>query len=150
MLGQSIEDPTGVESLREHGPALGLLPLRTRFLPDKITRQVRARAETPCFLTDDVTGEIEAYEIHAGRVESDRPAPFSAGGGAIAGAVVGTLLHGLFENAPVRRSLVEHLAARRGLSLSATPAPDPYARLAGAAREFLDWPALRALATQPR
>src|SRR5262249_29473860 len=109
-------------------------------------RQVRAHAAGRCFLTESVGDEILAYEIHAGRVDADTPAPFSAGGGAIAGAVVGTLLHGLLTNRSVRRSLVEYLARRRGLDLPAGSAPDPYARLAAAAREHLDWPALRALA----
>jgi adenosylcobyric acid synthase len=150
MLGLTIEDPTGVESLREHAQGLGLLPLRTRFLPDKITRQVQARAQSPCFLTEDVDGDVDAYEIHAGRVESDHPAPFSAGGGAIAGTVVGTLLHGLFTNAPVRRALVQFLARRRGIEVPLAAPQDPYARLAAAAREHLDWPAISAVARRGR
>jgi adenosylcobyric acid synthase len=63
------------------------------------------------------------------------------------GVVVGTLIHGILENDPVRAALLGHLRARRSLP----PAPitpraaardAAYDRLARALRDGLDWRAL--------
>ena len=43
MLGNSIEDPHGVESSQCSTPGLGLLAVRTRFARDKLTAQLRLR-----------------------------------------------------------------------------------------------------------
>jgi adenosylcobyric acid synthase len=60
------------------------------------------------------------------------------------GVVVGTLLHGILENDPVRAALLDHLRARRSLP----PAPvarraevrdAAYDRLARTIRDGLDW-----------
>lgn len=63
------------------------------------------------------------------------------------GALMGTYLHGLFENGCVRRSLVDWLVARRGLpsllwSDAVARRDAEYDRLAGALRESLDIEAL--------
>jgi adenosylcobyric acid synthase len=66
------------------------------------------------------------------------------------GTVVGTLLHGLFENAPVMTSLLDHLRQRRGLPARGASAiwsrESAYERLADAARQYLDGPMLRQIA----
>jgi adenosylcobyric acid synthase len=66
------------------------------------------------------------------------------------GTVVGTLLHGLFENAPVMTSLLDHLRQRRGLPARGASAiwsrESAYERLADAARQHLDGPLLRQIA----
>ena len=66
------------------------------------------------------------------------------------GTVVGTLLHGLFENAPVMTSLLDHLRQRRGLSVRGASAiwsrESSYERLADAARQYLDPKLLRQIA----
>ena len=66
------------------------------------------------------------------------------------GTVVGTLLHGLFENAPVMTSLLDHLRRRRGLPARGASAiwsrESAYERLADAARQYLDGPLLRQIA----
>jgi len=170
MLGESIEDPTAIESPQPSTPGLGLLPLRTRFEAPKITAQVRARCASPTFLTDqlDVGAEVRGYEIHMGRVEATAEAgrPIfeiterngtraRAPEGCIArdGAVVGTLLHGLFENEGVRASLLAHLRRRRGLpALPPSPVPSrdqEYDRLAAALREHVDVTAIRRIAGLP-
>ena len=133
MLGERIDDPDGVESRDPWAPALGLLPATTRFAADKRTAQVRARSLAATFL-GPAGEDVSAYEIHMGRLER-RPgseglfaiaarngAPDGGVDGAIGagGAVVGTMFHGLFDNAGVRRALVASLRARRGL-----PAPEP-------------------------
>jgi adenosylcobyric acid synthase len=130
MLGATIEDPDQIESARAQTEALGLLPLRTRFLPHKNTALVRARAATASFLSpNDPAAEVTGYEIHMGRVERTREMraafrllsrssqPSADDDGAVSddGAVVGTMLHGLFENDAVRATLLASLRSARGL-----------------------------------
>jgi len=159
MLGELIEDPYRVESPSRCVPGLGLLKLRTRFEPVKITAQVRARRAGESFLTVALAphDEISSYEIHMGLVEHTGPStsPFeivsrngraeSVIDGAIdqTGAVVGTMLHGLFENVAVRDSLLQSLRARKGLAKrvadrSTPPRDAEYDRLAAVVSENID------------
>ena len=84
-------------------------------------------------------------------IEVDGPAAFRIGDrkdGAVRGAAVGTLIHGILANAPVRAALLDLLRARRGLPAQApAAASDDFDRLAATLRAHLDWPALRALVT---
>ncbi len=156
MLGSWIRDPHAVESAEPLVPGLGLLALETRFERTKTTAQVRARIGAPSFLSDGVStaDELSAYEIHMGRVERSanaKPAFQIEGGnggadpdGAIGegGNVVGTMLHGILENAPVRASLLQSLRARRGIAaLAAAPIPArdaEYDRLAAVVGASID------------
>lgn len=159
MLGETIEDPGGIESPAGSAAGLGLLPLATRFAHDKRTAQVRARAGGASLLTGGAppgAAPVLGYEIHMGRVTAIRPCPpafhvemrngcaADARDGAVAGdgAIVGTMLHGIFDNDAVRTATLAALRARRGL-----PAPPPhsiptrtaaYDRLAAALRASLD------------
>ena len=169
MLGSSIDDPDHVESSASSAPGLGLLPIRTRFEARKITAQIVAQPGASSFLTESSNGAdaLAGYEIHMGMVSPEahaRPAfrivsrnreACSAVDGAVAagGHVVGTLIHGIFENASVRRSLLAYLCLRKGippLAVRDVPSRDAaYDRLAAAAREHLDGPLLRRLAGLP-
>ncbi|WP_438026725.1 cobyric acid synthase [Sorangium sp. So ce233] len=162
MLGGAIEDPEGVESAEPSARGLGLLDVWTRFERTKTTAQVRARIAGDSFLgaagaasTGDA--ELIGYEIHMGQVEraSGARAAFAiearsgraeaALDGAVSadGAVVGTMIHGIFENDGLRRALLAALRARRGLAApaGATAIPsrhDEYDRLATAVEASLD------------
>jgi adenosylcobyric acid synthase len=160
MLGRAIRDPLRVESEATAAEGLGLLPLTTVFGAEKRTAQVVARPGATSFLTDAAVGSVTGYQIHMGRTER------SAGGGVFIvetrnaeedvehdgacsedGSVVGTMLHGLFDNVSVRRALLGRLRERRGISASVAPAPavpyDEYDRLAGVLRENVDMALLR-------
>jgi adenosylcobyric acid synthase len=133
MLGQTLRDPLGLESAAGDVDGLGLLPVVTTFAPVKTTVRVRARMATSAgFLAGALGAEVSAYEIHTGNTETqggERPfaltwrngATIDEGDGAmnVSGTVVGTYLHGLFTSEELRRALLVHLAARKGL------APDP-------------------------
>ncbi|MBA3510012.1 MAG: cobyric acid synthase, partial [Thermoleophilaceae bacterium] len=119
MLGRRILDD--VESGRGQVEGLGWLDVETTFGPDKLTRQRRGRA-----LGRRVTG----YEIHHGITTRGDGAEAWAwlddvhgdedeGAGAIAGdsaggGVVGTNLHGLFEEDGFRGAFLGQVAQRRG------------------------------------
>jgi adenosylcobyric acid synthase len=177
MLGEVIDDPHGVESAEPRVAGLGILPLATRFGRDKRTTQAVARIAGPSFLTGlagptglpGLTGlagaaadtAVAGYEIHMGAVEPTRPCPAAfaiearngrpaaARDGAIAagGAIVGTMLHGLFDNDALRASTLAALRARRGLSTPPGARPIPgrqaeYDRLEAAVRGSIDLAAL--------
>ncbi len=157
MLGTQIFDPHRIESESEHGEGLGLLKVETEFGLEKRTTQLRGRAALPSFLLSDERTQITGYEIHMGRVSraAGCQAAFSIterngregaaldGGRSADGAVVGTMIHGLFENQSVRRSLIAALRQRKGLaSLGIVPdtsaVTDEFDRLAAALRANVD------------
>jgi adenosylcobyric acid synthase len=101
MLGRTIGDPSGIESSIGQETGLGLLPAVTTLSREKRTRTVVATTR------GGVT--FGGYEIHLGVTALDRPdgtEPFAKlhdGGsdGACAAGVIGTYLHGAFENPDV-------------------------------------------------
>ena len=133
MLGKALHDPLGVESAAGEAEGLGLLPVVTTFASEKTTVRVRARVEASAGPFAGARGlEVETYEIHMGvtrvsggdrlfTVTRRNAAATDEADGAMnaSGTVVGTYLHGLFANEGLRRSLLVHLAERKGL------APDP-------------------------
>jgi adenosylcobyric acid synthase len=170
MLGEWIRDPLAVESPEPLVAGLGLLPLGTRFQREKTTAQVRARIGSPSFLGERGAGpeRLSAYEIHMGSVErtSGTAAAFEVESGdgrerrgldgavSESGTVVGTMLHGIFENSSVRACLLGRLRARRGLpsaGASAIPSREAeYDRLAEVVRQNIDEAELhRILAASP-
>jgi adenosylcobyric acid synthase len=99
ILGDEIADPDGVESPERSARGLGLIPVKTVMARTKTTR-VR-RATTPLGITFD------AYEIHLGITSSPQALdPFAllddgTPEGVCRDRVIGTNLHGAFENADV-------------------------------------------------
>ncbi|WP_136248967.1 cobyric acid synthase [Halomonas borealis] len=152
MLGDSIDDPQGLEGEAGSVPGLGLLSMRTHMVAGKRLRNVRGT----------LAGEpvvVSGYEIHNGVSEGAalaRPLLDLDGrpDGAVSedGQVMGTYLHGLFDEAPA----AEALLARLGLEAS-TPGSQGAAvelaehrerqldRLADALEASLDPGALEAL-----
>ena len=112
MLGEKIDDD--VESVPPQvAEGLGLLPVVTRFQPEKTTRLAVGEA-----LGEQVTG----YEIHHGSTTPASPWLVLDGGrheGASARdrRVLGTSLHGLFEADGFRRRFLADVAGRAGKQL---------------------------------
>lgn len=138
MLGLEVRDPLGVEGPpRTTEAGLGLLPLVTTMAGEKTTTQVRARALPASGAAGDES--LEAYEIHMGETEAKGPgSPAFAvlerhgrhvevadGWVSPDGRVLGTYLHGVFENDAFRRRFLSSLApggdlqAPEGLSFRA-------------------------------
>ena len=109
MLGIILEDPLfkeGTKDNLDHSiKGIGLLPIKTIFLENKITRQIKCESIWP------KSTKINGYEIHNGLTELDRSQDTlkikpifknldlgwykeNVQGGTIAG----TYIHGIFEN----------------------------------------------------
>ncbi len=118
LLGRRLDDRGAVETDHQEARGLGLLPVDTEFTANKITRQskVSISGGGPMFeaIKDEV---IEGYEIRNGVTVSSDEAPFSRnvddgsadGAVSLGGNVVGTYLHGIFDNDRFRRKLLDKL-----------------------------------------
>ncbi|CBV41728.1 cobyric acid synthase [Halomonas elongata] len=143
MLGEAIEDPQGVEGEAGTTPGLGLLPMRTRMVAGKQLRNVRGTL---------AGGKIavSGYEIHNGVSEGPalaRPLIDLDDGpdGAISddGQVLGTYLHGLFDEASACTALLERLGLRvEGAVDLRVHREQQLDRLADAIEEHLDMAAI--------
>jgi adenosylcobyric acid synthase len=113
LLGERITN-AGVESTDDLDTlaGFGLLPVETRFEADKrvepVTREVRGVGPL-----SGATGTVTGYEIHMGKTrltgDAKRPFPGDEGrepDGAATDRVLGTYLHGLFENPTAREAFV--------------------------------------------
>ncbi|MEX8498325.1 MAG: cobyric acid synthase [Leptothrix ochracea] len=121
MLGEALVDPEGVEAtsvglnVDANGPGLGLLPLVTRFEPQKLLRPGRstfAALQGPWAALAGLT--FEGYEIRHGRttlhpaMTPGLDALHNAEGEVIGwqqGSVLGLYAHGLFESPEVLQAL---------------------------------------------
>lgn len=124
LLGEWLDDPSGVDGRPGRHRGLGLLAVRTRFHEPKVVRPVRAAARD-CHPWLARGTEVEGYEIHRGRVELRSPsrAIFVLADGARGGTpsldgtvspdgrVWGTMLHGVLGSPQSVDGLVEWAAA---------------------------------------
>ncbi|HHT9106026.1 MAG TPA: cobyric acid synthase [Candidatus Wujingus californicus] len=133
MLGRQINDPHHVESSEDSIRGLNLLDTVTTFAREKQTYQVKARMHEHehLFPVDD---ELVGYEIHMGETtykghNSVRPfARITERAGEIvnvldgyvsaSGNVIGTYIHGIFDNDNFRQALLEYIRLRKGSSPS--------------------------------
>lgn len=125
MLGRILRDPYGTEAGIGNIPGLGILPVETTFYPGKHTLRTRARVVTSVGWIGELAGEeVSGYEIHMGETrlyEGAEPVFLLSGRsepeGAITpdGLVMGTYLHGLFDNDGLRRSFLDYLRCKKGL-----------------------------------
>jgi adenosylcobyric acid synthase len=114
MLGQTIEDPLGIEGVAGSHDGLGLLDVRTLMQPQKTLTQVRAR-----HVGSDRA--VSGYEIHIGQthgpdcdnhwltVEGQPHGAMSPDG-----RVMGCYLHGLFSEDSFRAHFLSAIGAESG------------------------------------
>jgi len=159
MLGRRIFDPEHSESEQEEMEGIGLFDAVTVFAADKVTHQVTAACTGHSFLginysADDLTG----YEIHMGRTKfsgqvrsafsitcrSGQPTVGDDGGVSPDGLVMGTYIHGIFDNDEFRQAVINSLRKRKGLAPMTIVGnvrkqkEDSYDRLADIVRQHLD------------
>ncbi len=125
MLGAVLCDPAGAEGQAGDYPGLGLLPLSTQMVEQKLTRQRQAIALYP-----QPGFEVSGYEIHQGRTQplgSVKPLFDDPELGYVSPdqATWGSYLHGLFENGAWRRAWLNRLRQQKGL-LPLSTATDHY------------------------
>ncbi len=135
LLGERLVDDAGHGGSEGEVAGLGLLPVETRFAPEKRTRPTRGRTRGGWLLPAGLP--VEGYEIHHGVTTTAAAALLDLEGGAdgavdgavdgaISGCVAGSYLHGLLDRPEPRRALLDALRARRGLPpLAAGPALAP-------------------------
>jgi adenosylcobyric acid synthase len=137
MLGKTVADPEGVESDLDLCEGLGFLDVETILTAEKQTHQVAGSslegAELLGLSRDTV---VNGYEIHMGetalgplalplfRLTMRSGCTVVVNDGAVSadGRVWGTYLHGFFDNAVIRQSLLDRLRQRRGLLVIADDA----------------------------
>ena len=153
--GETTREEVGGETLR----GVGLLPVETAFSRRKRVAPATWDLDGVGPLAG-ASGSVAGYEIHGGKTRVATPAdgsddsanggadvtasvafPFTASDrepvtlGAARGAVLGSYLHGLFENDVVREAFVERVFARSGVSRPTAgggdaSTADPYDRAA--------------------
>ena len=146
MLGRQIHDPHGLEGAAGSSDGLALLDFETLLEPEKQLRNVRGQL---CLEQAEVSG----YEIHAGvsrgpglngavRLEDGR----GDGGLSADGQVLGTYLHGLFEQPAALAALLRWAGLRevQHVDYQALRERD-IERLADQVEQHLDSARLRAL-----
>lgn len=144
MLGKEIID-CGIEDTVGTVPGLGLLDATTRFdLYEKRTVQVRKRVTGKGPILDKICGqEISGYEIHMGMTTHREETAFGDDG-AVAedGLVIGTYLHGIFENENFRNAFLDYLYHRRNLVRGAVSRGKGFDELAREVERELDMKAI--------
>nr|WP_314529066.1 cobyric acid synthase [uncultured Pseudomonas sp.] len=99
MLGEQVHDPLGLEGAAGSSDGLGLLAFSTTLEEEKQLRNVRGR-----LVLEDA--EVSGYEIHAGVTSGEALLNAAVllddgrtdGAQSADGQILGTYLHGLFEN----------------------------------------------------
>ena len=131
MLGTAIYDPHHMEGDIEESEGLGLVNSTTTMKNQKTTHQVTFDVENLHFLNGTFFGsELVGYEIHMGDTKPNddtvkrcftitkrSETPITVVDGFIDGRhqVMGTYIHGVFDNDEFRRFIINQLRLRKGL-----------------------------------
>ncbi len=125
ILGEVIEDPSGIESATPMVEGLGLLAMKTVLETEKTTTRKMGTIQAD-FMGLKVAGQgvgVGGYEIHMGTSTPTGDAvTFCAlndgrSDGAVSGdgQVMGTYLHGIFDNDVFREALLAALKAKKNI-----------------------------------
>ncbi|MEO0411325.1 MAG: cobyric acid synthase [Pseudomonadota bacterium] len=150
MLGQSIEDPGGVDGQAGRAPGLGLLDVTTHMDGEKTVVPVTGH----CALTGE---GVRGYEIHMGQTrgpDTDRPMLHlmdrPCGARSADGRVEGSYVHGLFAADGYRQAWLKRAGAASDASVNYDAAVDKALdALADGLEDALDIDALFACAARP-
>ncbi|MBC3886848.1 cobyric acid synthase [Acetobacterium paludosum] len=123
LLGKEIRDPLGIESNKGSIEGLGLLNIVTTIGEEKRTVRTTGKVQGKFMGMELLDMIVEGYEIHMGESEalgnSKSFAILEDGtvDGVIAedGTVMGTYLHGIFDNDDFREKIIEAIRAKKNL-----------------------------------
>jgi adenosylcobyric acid synthase len=146
MLGQSIEDPDGVENTTGFSQGLGLLPVHTILKPGKVVMPQKGKIALSGLgpLATCAGLDVSGYEIHCGRTEGS-PSFFvtlesGSSDGAISpnGRIWGTYLHGIFGSDEFRGRWLEGFGVHAQNRIAAEAMERSLEDLADVVEESLD------------
>lgn len=138
MLGHKISDPSRIEGSVSEMKGLGILGFDVLFESPKITAlsNVELIGSTNELMSPSSGGGWSGYEIHCGRFVfhkgSKKIFNISKRGkipcenefdGSASGFTVGTMIHGLLENADLRRAMLTKIAQKFSLDTSFEESP---------------------------
>jgi len=126
MLGTTLEDPFLKEGSKSYSEqkikGLGLLPIRTTFFENKLTRQISSESLWPC------QSKVSGFEIHNGQTELDNTQnslkinpifkDLNLGWykeNKEGGTIAGTYIHGIFENDSWREQYINLIRKSKNL-----------------------------------
>jgi adenosylcobyric acid synthase len=134
MLGKNIRDPHETETSLGEIEGMGLLNIETMFEMEKVTTKVEGTVHH--FLAEGPIGEqvatpVYGYEIHMGVCKYGEGAkPFTNinkkngenvsyddGGINNKGNIIGTYIHGIFDGAKFRESVINSIRDKKGIKL---------------------------------
>lgn len=122
MLGHAVYDPDRIESSMNTIKGMGLLPVETVIGKKKALRRVAYR------IKDNIMFEagtaVDGYEIHMGKtMVKGQAQPLLEGADAgmcllaYDGTVLGTYVHGFFDNDTTRRAFINYFKNKKGLPI---------------------------------
>lgn len=156
MLGERIEDPDFVEGKEKNIKGIGLLPVATCFEKEKTRTSVEGHISKLSGMWQSLSGKkVKGYEIHMGKsffTEKDA-CSFTKIGGAEEGCVnenvIGTYLHGIFDEEDFREAFIKILCQKKGINADGIQMvsyeayrQQQYDKLAAVLRESLDMDAI--------
>lgn len=140
IIGREIIDE-GIENTTDTIPGLCLLDLTTHFdRYEKRTVQVKKTVTGDGPILGPIKGEtVWGYEIHMGKTDSREPAAFEDDGAVgEGGLVLGTYLHGIFQNDNFRNAFLDYLYRQKNLVRKTSACGDGYDELASEMVRYLD------------
>jgi adenosylcobyric acid synthase len=141
MLGSHVID-SGIEGgHNENVEGLGLLPSITYFdAYEKLTRQVEKKVTSCGPILDRIKGGcVKGYEIHMGKSVTEAPVFEDDGCISPSGTIIGTYLHGIFDNKNFLDAVLSYVCERKGIDyIPESEKADPFDELADHIEAFVD------------
>lgn len=126
MLGKKLHDPDHVESRVPELSGLGLLDMEVTFAKEKHTAQASGIVDASGWLSSANGILVDGYEIHAGQNQLGEAArPWLRIGDGIDGImnergnVLGSYLHGLFDDGQLFAAIATHIRREKGIDSEA-------------------------------
>ncbi|MBQ8202460.1 MAG: cobyric acid synthase [Clostridia bacterium] len=123
MLGRKLHDPDHVESRVPELAGLGLLDVEVTFAKEKHTAQASGVVDASGWLAEANGVTVDGYEIHAGYNQlGENALPWLRIGGKVDGVmnargnVLGSYLHGLFDDGQLFAAIAAHIRREKGIA----------------------------------
>ena len=138
MLGKEILDPYHVESSKTFHEGLGFFDFITEMAKEKTTRQVEVVVFSKKHFLKNINEPLSGYEIHMGRNNYKNKPEFlfknlndGSYDGLISenGRILGTYIHGIFDNNSFRRAFLNYVRKNKGLKDLSIEATIDYKKL---------------------